>query len=166
MNTIEEEDYQHQVKPSEMDRKPKAKNISYCFKEVMVAGSCPRGRSCRFSHDVSDVNRNDEIFLRKMREEKLSKASKCVNEYRKPGSCIKGASCSFGHIISDVERNDPEIRKKMQSKWSFLVEKRKDNNINSEGTKTVHKSEVTSEIREVVSLLKEFKVFLSSARCP
>ena len=159
-------DYQHQAKPSEMGKKLKAKTISYCFKEVVKAGSCPRGRTCRFSHDVSDTNRNDEGFLRKIREEKLSKASKCVNEYRKPGSCSKGPSCSFSHIISEEDRNNPEIQKKMESKWSFLVEKRKDKNMDNKDNNMVHRSEVSSEMREVLLLLKEFKVFISSARCP
>ena len=156
-----------------MAKKWKAKTISYCFKEIVKAGSCPRGRSCRFSHDVSDTNRNDEGFLRKIREEKLAKASKCVNEYRKPGSCFKGPSCSFSHIISEEERNNPELQKKMESKWSFLVEKRKDNNmVNKDNNMVnkdnsmVHESEVSSEMREVLSLLKEFKVFISSAGCP
>ena len=137
------------------------RRVKFCFKEVENSGSCPHGVGCKFSHDITQENRDDENFRRAIREERLSKTSKCVNEYRNPGSCRKGAECTFGHIISDAERKDPALRKKMDIRWNLVVGRKNIQDTRGEKPQT---SENTN-MRVIVTLLKELKTSLST-RCP
>ena len=94
---------------------------------------------------------------------------KCVFEYMDPGSCKNGSTCSFSHIFSSEERNDSELRKKMNSRWTWVVKKKNDRNleIKPETKPTLIKESVDeSEMKEFKGLMSKLKDFLACVRYP
>ena len=94
-----------------------------CFRELMEKGSCRRGEQnkCKFSHKISEEQRNDPDFVDQMIREKDEKASKCINEFAEKGTCSKGAKCPFSHVISEQDRRDKELRRKMEERRSLAL---------------------------------------------
>ena len=129
-----------------------------CFFEMVAPGNCRRGGECRFRHDISDVERNDELFKSEVEQERVSKKPVCINEYRRKNSCLKGCACVFRHDISEQERSSPSLRGKMNEKWSKITGKAVgDNKVATKAPQpddnvTVQQlSAFMSEIRDIVN---------------
>ena len=89
-------------------------NQRVCFHELLKGkNKCLRGNRCKFSHKISDVQRNDQVFVAAIRKDKDTRADKCINEFRKQGSCTKKTDCSFSHAITDEDRANENLKKKM-----------------------------------------------------
>ena len=92
-----------------------------CFRELVKEGSCPWGKTkCRFSHQISKEEREDQGFIGLKRQEKDEKASKCINEFRQKGSCRGKGDCPFSHNITDHDRMDNSIQKRMEEKHTAI----------------------------------------------
>ena len=125
-----------------------------CFRELMTKGSCPWGNAkCRFSHKITDEERNDNNFVASQRQEKDEKASKCLNEFRGKGCCNRKDQCPFSHKISDVDRNNEELKKSMREKTE-IIKKKKDKSAVGDNESSINNSE-EKIFKDMLNLKKE-----------
>ena len=124
-----------------------------CFRELAAKGSCHWKSQCRFSHNITEEQRNDEIFIQRQMAVKDQKASKCINEFRQRGSCHRKGMCPFSHKIEQGERGNEENRKKMEERGTVL-KKRKEYENNKKEEKSVQSP---TFLKEVLALRKEMQ---------
>ena len=139
---------------------PKGRRV--CFRELMEEHSCRRKNGkCRFSHVISDEQRNDHLFVNQMIKEKEEKASKCINEFEAKGRCHKGSKCPFSHAISEEDRKNTELRKRVAdtkmivSGKSGVEPKVTSNSMENEDLKSI-----------LLALVADVKVLKEKQNCP
>ena len=163
--------FPHTSKPKTVDpAKPtQSKGSRICFKELRVKDSCGRGMRCKFSHTITQEQRNDPEFVNKIKAEKEDRASKCVFEFRGSGACLKGKDCPFSHKISNEDRNNTDLKKKVDERMKVMKNSStKDGAPNGVTSKFVKENglegnDVSIEknmLEEMKSMFKEFKELL------
>ena len=104
----------HTHKSQNPSLNPATKGMRICFRELVEEHSCKRkSGTCKFSHKISEEQRNDPSFLEQARKFKDEKASKCINEFEAVGKCHRGLKCPFSHTISEEDRKNSELKKRM-----------------------------------------------------
>ena len=78
---------------------------------------------CRFSHKITDEERNDANYVQARRKEKDEKASKCIHEFRSEGGCRNKDRCAFSHKISQEDRNNEILKDSIKEKLSVIRNK-------------------------------------------
>ena len=125
-----------------------------CFRELMKKGSYTWGdKKCRFSHKISDEERNDNNFVASQREEKDEKASKCINEFRGEGCCNRKDQCPFSHKITDLDRNNEALKKSMGERKEIIKKKKEQS---TEGEQESSVLNPTEFFKDMLNLKKEF----------
>ena len=145
--------YPHATGPRQKSEK---KSIRYCFKELLKSGLCNRGKTCKFSHKISQEQRNDPNFLEERRKEKEETAAKCINEFKGEGLCNRRSQCHFSHQISAQERNDENLKRKMEEREKIVKSKaRGDSNGRQNYMKQVE--QLREEVKELTKVLNAAK---------
>ena len=130
-------------------------NQRVCFHELLKGkNKCFCGNRCKFSHKISDKQRNDQEFVAAVRKDKDTRANKCINEFRERGSCTKKTGCSFSHAITDEDRANGDMRKKIQQKEIIMKEKLKSKN---ESSSSASKNPLVIPIDEFRTMQREFQ---------
>ena len=111
--------HKSQVQP----RPPFDEDARVCFRELVAKGSCKWGDRCRFSHKISEEQRNDLAFRERVRKIKDEKASKCINEYKEKGKCHRGLDCPFSHTISEEDKQNKDLRQKVADRKNIALGK-------------------------------------------
>ena len=120
----------------------------------MEKGSCQRGeKRCRFSHKITDEQRNNDVFVENHIKEKDEKASKCLNEFRARNSCRNGNKCPFSHKISDDDRDNNDMRRKMEERCEAM-KKRKE--LQNKQPVAVAAHDSNEWVKEMTALRLEF----------
>ena len=111
--------FHHGVKKNPSENKEK----QVCYWEFEAAGKCNRGDACKFSHEISDSERQNTDLRNKIEMEKKTKKDVCINEFNKIGSCWKKERCSFRHDISSQERGSKKMKEAVQKKYEQMKKK-------------------------------------------
>ena len=139
-----------------------AEPTKLCYKEMVRPGSCPRGNTCWFSHDIPAEIQTSPEHIKKV-ENHPSVLNLCVNEYRKERTCKKGFDCNFRHNITKEERENPDIQMAMKAKWEKVTNQVTPNESNGMG-------EGATTMKELLSFIKEIHVFMKQTQltknCP
>ena len=125
-----------------------------CFHELEGIGKCLRGaEACRYSHDISNEERNNKAFVDQVQHERHAKKGLCINEYWQKDSCHKGESCPYRHDITEQERQSPELKNKMSQRW---------NQITGRSRKNTDTEEKDEEGMTSFAILKEFRTLMKN----
>ena len=109
--------FNHVLEESNLRNRPRSKREKPAEKPICYAdltGTCSRGSNCFFSHNITNEQRNNQEFIKKIDEERKGKQALCVNEYHEQGSCRKLNSCRFNHHITDEQRSNPVMQERMK----------------------------------------------------
>ena len=161
--------FNHSLEDSTLRKRPGKKESrdavtkQICFKEA--EGKCPRGVKCFFSHEISEAQKKNPEFLRKIKEEREQRQGLCVNEYAESGSCHKKQSCKFNHNITEEQRSDKRIKERMQEKLKQLQGGRACR-VDDQKSRT----QIAESIRSTISHQMEVLIFkalneISNPRC-
>ena len=135
-----------------------------CFRELVEKHSCKRKTGkCKFSHIISDEQRNDPSFVNQMIKEKEEKASKCINEFEAEGRCHKGSKCPFSHAISDEDRKNPELRKRIAVTKNSVTGKSGGDEKSSNKGGSVENEDLKGIL---IALMADVKVLKEKQGCP
>ena len=134
-----------------------------CFRELMEERSCKRKNGkCRFSHKISEEQRNDPSFVEQARRLKDEKASKCINEFVADKKCHRGLKCPFSHKISEDDRRNSELRKRMADMKNIALGKSNEG-MSPDKCKIVKDGDLKSILLTLMEDVKELK---EKQRCP
>ena len=139
--------------PHLKDKPSSAKKI--CFREMEGLGRCPRGENCRFSHNITDTEKESPELQRQANLHKNSSHLICVNEYRQERSCRKKDKCIYRHNISDDERKCVSLQEKMKEKWERITNKSDPEN---------KSTDETSKVELPKPFMEEFRMFMKEMR--
>ena len=143
--------FPHKPPNNKQDQPVQERRGRVCFRELIEKGSCRWGDSkCRFSHKITEDQRNDQVFLQNNLREKDEKASKCFNEFREKGLCKNGDKCPFSHKITEDERKNDDLKMKMEEKGG-VMNKRKE--LTEESKEAYDPARC---VKEMMNLRKEF----------
>ena len=132
-----------------------------CYDEFEQAGKCTRGPTCKFSHNITEEQRNNVELQRIMLDSKQTRKGICINEYRCQNSCLKGERCTYRHNISEQERKSDILKQKMDEKWQSIT-----GQSNKAKEESLEKSTAIILIQEFRTLMKKFNKVVSSRHSP
>ena len=112
-------------------------------------------KKCRFSHRITQNERNDENFISLQRKEKDEKASKCINEFRGKDRCWRKELCPFSHNINEEDRNNDSLVKTMDERETMIIKKKR----KSENVANANEASIENPaefMKDMLTLKKEF----------